>query len=884
MHRLGHHSLLRAAMTVMMMGILGSCLTNPAKDRLLQFNPLREDLPKYPGHDNYTLFKLYSVKYITAPRGQGIVVHCCELETHFKWLSVRWMEATVVHNGTPQARMTTPRIVLTKVRQVENGRFTGTVNSHAAAGYQWGTGIDNTTLLLSHALVGPHTTIILECGIWPPRTLIRRNKKRGETQHQFRPSCAAYVIKPPPAQEVRRKPEENTYWKVARHMATVQNRTQCWMCMHLPRTSTAGIPMVVLPLSLNDLCSKPLDTKCISTTLTSQGSDETACKRVFQYSPPILSRHFEERPAPVWVKPAWGALCLEGKGQVMVGKSVCRDTLPADPRKGKHTLLVNVTSSPLHNLTHLQLAWKGENGTNTIPGLLTCMTTHLVAPHGTMFVCGNKAYPYLPDNWGGICYLGSVFPEMEMRQHLHNTTALIRTQRSTYWHDDDTTTLHGADWEKAVSFFFPWAGTVMNSYRIDKIALILERVANDTATAHDEMLDTVVHLRTMVMQNRVALDMLLAERGGVCGIIKGKCCTFIPDPSQGVSAAIIRLRESAHILTRDRMDREASHQWLTDWFKGWTGTIVKWILTALAIVLGLVVCCVLIKALVLACARKFTTGWTLKTTPEKAMVMIDQRIAGPDDTPAVNSTANRGSWNDDLNESLGRDNEISASEDCSSIVDITDNDVEYTYADLEAFQATRRPFKLGPDTSEEEIDDFLKDSSRFFTICHAVAMTMGRPRRRPTPPENNVTDDVTNDDVGHLRGSPADVYVSMQALPLHVSRAHLYVSQAHSESNATDPVRDLDPAVNPSPDGEELDRENTLSSESDCFGDSPLNNSEASSIASDDLDFDPKEVSLPPLDRYALFHGHRFEPADTDDVVSSPDHQHVRDLMNMNID
>uniref|UniRef100_UPI00358EA2DE uncharacterized protein n=1 Tax=Myxine glutinosa TaxID=7769 RepID=UPI00358EA2DE len=872
MHRLGHHSLLRAAMTVMMMGILGSCLKPPAGDRLLNFERLRKDLPKYPGPDNYSAFSLYPVKYITARWGDKIAVNCCNLETSFKWLSVRWAEAIVVHNNTPQARMTRTRLVLTKVRKVENGTY-GDISGRHARGYGWGKGVENTTLMLHYAPIGPDTTMILECGIWPPRTTI----PNGTTSY-LRPSCAAYVIKTPPAQKVRKKPEENTYWKVARHMATLQNRTRCWMCMHLPRTSTTGIPMVALPLSLNDLCSKPLDTKCLSTTLTSQGSDGTACKRVFQYSPPIQSQHFEERPAPVWVKPARGALCLEGKGQITVGKSVCRATLLADPREGKHMLLVNVTSSPLHNLTHLQLAWEGVNGTNTIADRRTCMTTHLVAPHGTMFVCGNKAYPYLPDNWGGRCYLGSVFPEMEMRQHLHNTPALIRTQRSTYWNDDGTTTLHGADWEKAVSFFFPWAGTVMSSYRIDKIALILETVANATATAHDEMLDTVVHLRTMVMQNRVALDMLLAERGGVCGIIEGKCCTFIPDPSQGVSAAIITLRESAHSLTRDRMDREASHQWLTDWFKGWTGTIVKWVLTALAIVLGIVVCCVIIKALVLACVRKFSTGWTLKTTTEKAMVMLEKLTAGPDDTLAIDVTADRGSWNDDPDEPLGRDNEISASEDCSSIVDITDNDVEYTYADLEAFQAARRPFKLGPDTSNEEIDDFLKDSSRFFTICHAVATTMGgRRRRRPTPPENNVTDDVTNDDVGHLRGSPTDVYISMQALPPHVS-------QAHSESNATDPVRDLDPAVNPSPDGEELDRENTLSSESGCFGDSPVDNSEASSIASDDLDFDPKEVSLPPLDRYALFHGHRFEPPDTDDVVSSPDHQHVRDLMNMNID
>ena len=32
----------------------------------------------------------------------------------------------------------------------------------------------------------------------------------------------------------------------------------------------------------------------------------------------------------------------------------------------------------------------------------------------------------------------------------------------------------------------------------------------------------------MAWQNRQALDWILAEKGGVCHIIGGKCCTFIP--------------------------------------------------------------------------------------------------------------------------------------------------------------------------------------------------------------------------------------------------------------------------------------------------------------------------------------------------------------------
>uniref|UniRef100_A0A0S7EPU7 EFCB n=1 Tax=Poeciliopsis prolifica TaxID=188132 RepID=A0A0S7EPU7_9TELE len=33
----------------------------------------------------------------------------------------------------------------------------------------------------------------------------------------------------------------------------------------------------------------------------------------------------------------------------------------------------------------------------------------------------------------------------------------------------------------------------------------------------------------MAFQNRIALDMVLAERGGVCAIFGERCCTFLPN-------------------------------------------------------------------------------------------------------------------------------------------------------------------------------------------------------------------------------------------------------------------------------------------------------------------------------------------------------------------
>ena len=39
----------------------------------------------------------------------------------------------------------------------------------------------------------------------------------------------------------------------------------------------------------------------------------------------------------------------------------------------------------------------------------------------------------------------------------------------------------------------------------------------------------------MVLQNRLALDILTATQGGTCAIIYNQCCTYIPDKNTHVT-------------------------------------------------------------------------------------------------------------------------------------------------------------------------------------------------------------------------------------------------------------------------------------------------------------------------------------------------------------
>ena len=44
-----------------------------------------------------------------------------------------------------------------------------------------------------------------------------------------------------------------------------------------------------------------------------------------------------------------------------------------------------------------------------------------------------------------------------------------------------------------------------------------------------------IQMRKVVIQNRMALDILTAAQGGICAIIKAECCVCIPDLSGNVS-------------------------------------------------------------------------------------------------------------------------------------------------------------------------------------------------------------------------------------------------------------------------------------------------------------------------------------------------------------
>ena len=88
--------------------------------------------------------------------------------------------------------------------------------------------------------------------------------------------------------------------------------------------------------------------------------------------------------------------------------------------------------------------------------------------------------------------------------------------------------------------------------KIWKLTGIIDELASHTAGALTAINQELLATRATVMQNRLALDIILAKEGGVWKVINAKeCCIYIPDNFKLIQAHITNisnLTETLHEL------------------------------------------------------------------------------------------------------------------------------------------------------------------------------------------------------------------------------------------------------------------------------------------------------------------------------------------------
>ncbi|CAM4624622.1 unnamed protein product [Caretta caretta] len=110
--------------------------------------------------------------------------------------------------------------------------------------------------------------------------------------------------------------------------------------------------------------------------------------------------------------------------------------------------------------------------------------------------------------------------------------------------------------------------TVRLQMVLEKVALELEDSVSDLGSAVKTLNKEVQQLRAFSLQNRLALDYLLASQGGVCALIGPRCCVYVNDSSYEIYEKVVQAE--AHARAGAQVAYTApENNWLQTLFSGW---------------------------------------------------------------------------------------------------------------------------------------------------------------------------------------------------------------------------------------------------------------------------------------------------------------------------
>ncbi|KAM7045519.1 endogenous retrovirus group V member 2 Env polyprotein-like [Molossus nigricans] len=212
--------------------------------------------------------------------------------------------------------------------------------------------------------------------------------------------------------------------------------------------------------------------------------------------------------------------------------------------------------------------------------------TLIPAPEGLVWLCGTSsnwltarseqleaiAYSSLDNSiHGGDCTLGTLAPTgMKVLRSAPPT----RTRRAFG--------LVVAGSVAAVAALAPWGGFAYHELTLKELTTRLEETLVSTADGLAGLSRSLDSLANVVLDNRIALDYLLAEQGGVCAVINKTCCTYVNN-SGLIETNIQKLYEQAKWLHQYNQKKTEASSAFFSMFDG----ILPYLLPLLGPLLGL---------------------------------------------------------------------------------------------------------------------------------------------------------------------------------------------------------------------------------------------------------------------------------------------------------
>ncbi|XP_078529660.1 endogenous retrovirus group PABLB member 1 Env polyprotein-like [Lissotriton helveticus] len=387
-----------------------------------------------------------------------------------------------------------------------------------------------------------------------------------------------YLISLSPQLRERRKEFwNNSFVQLLHQHNLATNTTNCWICGLLPHATGHSIPFIPSPFSVHGSCLAWLillqesytgnATSSRTAAHSSHGAGRNKTKTHFCPLTPSDSTQMDipakeriemqvfnnpTRPTFSYLRKrtaatltvalsvinVTGHMCVEGLGTQLVGRSACRFTRTLDS-----------TDPP-----------------------------SFVSSPNMYFICGTKAYTWLPKGWGGTCYISFVLPPTYVAPANHH-----RQKRAKDIEQADST---GAQFLDAMKGLVPLWGPMANSRAIRHLTQAVETTMNITAGIFANNTAELQAVRLVALQNRLVLDVVLADRGGACRIIGSSCCTYIPDNSPSVYKAIEHLHRLSSEVHQEQEEWSLGG-WFWDTVKSWGWRLLTIIMIPVVVICGL---------------------------------------------------------------------------------------------------------------------------------------------------------------------------------------------------------------------------------------------------------------------------------------------------------
>ncbi|KAL6482202.1 hypothetical protein MHYP_G00102820 [Metynnis hypsauchen] len=332
-------------------------------------------------------------------------------------------------------------------------------------------------------------------------------------------------------------PMDNVFWQYANWTAKQYTNDSCYVC-HLMPSSVDKHSITTAPQDLSatlqaDFCSKTRNT-----------TDLAICLQALQY---FLTNH-----SPPGTPLAISAInkgpfsvCFEGFGHTLLGH------LPDS--------LCPYTVTPCNGSSSSNCSALAPDDKGTTPSSYVT---------DWYWVCSYKVYVTLSENWGGRCAFTLFNSSLILISHnpLGGAHIARHNKRSS---DDDFPPPEHQLKSKAAKFWeclFPQYGLTQVWNQLEVTHYRLATFTNATRMALQGVKDELTALRLTTMQNRMALDLLLAEEGGVCAMVGDSCCTYIPANDEDHGSIAVALDRMQQVSTQLQLDEHGGRGQYT-----WTG-------------------------------------------------------------------------------------------------------------------------------------------------------------------------------------------------------------------------------------------------------------------------------------------------------------------------